>query len=126
MSSPAIRPFLACIDRDDTPVLQKNYSPFVGDDYPNQVFWGDSHLHISCSYDAGLVGNNLGPDKAYRFAKGKQVISATGLPAGLVRPLDWLVVADHAETMGVSVLIQGSDPTILKTEIGRTTHDLYM
>jgi len=103
-----------------------NYSPFVGDNYPNRVYWGDTHLHTSYSYDAGLVGNNLGPDEAYRFAKGEPVISATKLPARLVRPLDWLVVADHAETMGVPVLIQRSDPALLKTEIGRTTHDLYM
>jgi len=114
------------VDRDNAPVHARNYSPFVGDDYPDRVFWGDSHLHTSYSYDAGLVGNNLGPDEAYQFAKGKKVISATGVPAKLVRPLDWLVVADHAETMGVPVLIQRSDPTLLKTEIGRTTHDLYM
>jgi len=114
------------INRDNTPVLEKNYSPFVGDDYPDRVFWGDTHLHTSYSYDAGLVGNTLGPGEAYKFARGEQVISATGVPAKLVRPLDWLVVADHAETLGVPVLIQRSDPTLLKTEIGKTTHDLYM
>jgi hypothetical protein len=114
------------VDRDNAPVLEKNYSPFVGDDYPDRVFWGDTHLHTSYSYDAGLVGNTLGPGEAYQFAKGKQVISATGVPAKLVRPLDWLVVADHAETLGVPVLIQRSDPMLLKTEIGKKTHDLYM
>jgi hypothetical protein len=114
------------IDRDNAPVIHEKYSPFVGDDYPDRVFWGDTHLHTSYSYDAGLVGNTLGPDEAYRFAKGEQVISATGVPAKLVRPLDWLVVADHAETLGVPVLIQRSDPTLLKTEIGKKTHDLYM
>ena len=66
-----------------------------------RLLWGDTHLHTSYSYDAGLVGNTLGPDEAYQFAKGKQVVSATGVPAKLVRPLDWLVVADHAETLGV-------------------------
>jgi hypothetical protein len=114
------------IDRENAPVLKKNYSPFVGDDYPDRVFWGDTHLHTSYSYDAGLVGNTLGPDKAYQFARGEQVISATGVPAKLVRPLDWLVVADHAETLGVPVLIQRSDPGLLATEIGKKTHDLYM
>lgn len=114
------------IDREHTPAREKNYSPFVGDDYPDRVLWGETHLHTSYSYDAGLVGNTLGPWDAYRFAKGEQVISATGVPAKLVRPLDWLVVADHAETLGVPVLIQRSDPTLLKTEIGRKTHDLYM
>jgi hypothetical protein len=114
------------IDRDNAPVIHENYSPFVGDDYPDRVFWGETHVHTSYSYDAGLVGNTLGPDQAYRFAKGEQVISATRVPAKLVRPLDWLVVADHAETLGVPVLIQRSDPTLLETEIGRKVHDLYM
>jgi len=123
-SDTAVGPDFA-VERDNAPVLEKNYSPFVGDDYPDRVFWGETHLHTSYSYDAGLVGNTLGPAEAYQFAKGQQVISATGVPAKLVRPLDWLVVADHAETMGVPVLIQRSDPQLLKTEIGKNTHDLY-
>jgi hypothetical protein len=114
------------VDRDNAPVLRESYSPFVGDDHPDRVFWGDSHLHASYSYDAGLVGNTLGPNEAYRFAKGEQVISATRVPAKLVRPLDWIVIADHAETLGVPVLIQCSDSTLLATEIGKTTHDLHM
>ncbi|MGD8796402.1 MAG: DUF3604 domain-containing protein [Thiohalophilus sp.] len=113
------------IQRDNTPVLKKNYSPYVGDDYPNRVFWGETHLHTSYSYDAGLVGNTLGPDEAYQFAKGKQVIASTGVPVKLVRPLDWLVVADHAESLGSPILIQRSDPALLATEVGKKTHDLY-
>ncbi len=71
------------------------------------------------------MGNTLGPDEAFRFAKGEQVIASSGQPAKLVRPLDWLVVADHAESLGVAVLIERSDPVILASEIGRKTHDLY-
>ncbi len=38
------------------------------------------------------------PDDAYRFAKGETVISVERNPwRGCARPLDWLVVADHAE-----------------------------
>ncbi len=58
----------------NVPEARKTYSPFVGYDYPNRVYWGDSHLHTSYSWDAGLVGNTLGPDEAYRFAKGEQII----------------------------------------------------
>ena len=75
------------------PVLKEAYSPFVGDDYPNRVFWGDTHLHTSYSTDAGMIGNVLGPDEAYRFAKGEIVTASNGLRARLLRPLDWLVVA---------------------------------
>ncbi len=113
------------VSPDNVPSARKTYSPFVGYDYPNRVYWGDSHVHTSYSWDAGLVGNTLGPDEAYRFAKGEQVMASSGQPAKLVRPLDWLVVADHAETLGVAVLIERSDPAILASEIGRKTHDFY-
>lgn len=103
----------------------QNYSPFVNFEAPDRVFWGESHLHSSYSWDAGLVGNTLGADDAYRFAKGEQVLASSGQPARLVRPLDWLVVADHAESLGVAVLIERSDPAILSSEVGRVTHDLY-
>ena len=103
----------------------KHYSPFVDQTHPNRVYWGDSHLHTSYSWDAGLVGNTLSPDAAYRFAKGEQVTASSTQPVQLVRPLAWLVVADHAESLGVAVLIERSDPAILESEVGRQTHDFY-
>ena len=50
----------------DTPAPSKakdaiNYSPYPGEDFPNQVFFGDTHLHTSYSADAGMIGNSLGP-----------------------------------------------------------------
>jgi len=58
------------------------YSPYLKDDYPNQVFFGDTHLHTSYSADAGMVGCTLGPDDAFRFAKGEEVTSSQGVPHG--------------------------------------------
>ena len=113
------------VTEDNLPDRPPTYSPFVGQSFPDRVYWGDSHLHTTYSWDAGLVGNTLSPDEAYRFAKGQQVTASSGQPVKLVRPLDWLVVADHAESLGVAVLIERSDPAILKSEIGRKTHDLY-
>ena len=113
------------VPKSGVPEKATPYSPFVNFEAPNRVFWGDSHLHSSYSWDAGLVGNTLGPDEAYRFAKGEQVMASSGQPVKLVRPLDWLVVADHAESLGVAVLIERSDPAILKSEVGKVTHDLY-
>ena len=56
------------------------------------VYFGDTHLHTSYSWDAGLVGNTLGPDDAYDFAKGEEVTASSGQRVQLVRPLDWLGV----------------------------------
>ena len=66
-----------------------------------------------------MVGNSLGPDEAYRFAKGETVISSTGLPARLARPLDFLVIADHAENLGLAPLLAANDETLLATEFGQ-------
>ena len=53
------------------------YSPYAGGAVPNKVFWGDTHLHTSYSMDAGAFGNRLGPEEAYRFARGDEVESST-------------------------------------------------
>jgi len=111
----------------DTPGPSKKlieYSPYPSQDYPNQVFFGDTHLHTSYSTDAGMIGATLTPDDAYNFAKGQVVISSTGLPARLNRPLDFLVVSDHAENLGLAPAIAASNPTLLKNKWGKEQHDL--
>ena len=112
------------VREQDIKVGQKQYSPYLYQSYPNRVFWGDTHLHTSYSTDAGMVGNRLGPDEALRFAKGEKVISSTGLPARLIRPLDFLVVADHAENLGLTPMIEASDPALLRDPMGKKYHDL--
>jgi hypothetical protein len=52
---------------------QIEYSPYPEQTFPNQVFFGDTHLHTSYSTDAGMIGNSLGPEEAYRFARGETV-----------------------------------------------------
>ncbi|MEK1889918.1 MAG: DUF3604 domain-containing protein [Phyllobacterium sp.] len=44
------------------------------------------------------MGTTLGPEEAYRFARGEEVLSNSGQRAKLSRPLDFLVVSDHAES----------------------------
>ena len=102
---------------------RKNFSPYVGQRYPQQVYWGDTHLHTSYSTDAGMIGNRLGPDEAYRFARGEEVVSSGGLRAKLLRPLDFLVISDHAENLGLAPMIAQSHPDLLKSEFGRRVHD---
>lgn len=113
------------LSADNVPANNQKYSPFVGQEYPNRVFWGDSHLHTSYSWDAGMVGARLGPDDAYRFARGEEVMASTGVPAKLVRPYDWLVVADHAESLGVAQMLERADPRLLATDVGAATYKLY-
>jgi hypothetical protein len=88
------------------------------------VYWGDTHLHTSYSTDSGMMGNTLGPDVAFRFARGEEVISSHGMRVRLIRPLDFLVVADHAENLGLAPFIAESNPELLKSEWGKAVHDM--
>jgi Protein of unknown function (DUF3604) len=89
------------------------YSPYADRNFPERVYWGDTHLHTSFSMDAGAFGCRLGPRDAYRFAKGQQIIASSGQPARLARPLDFLVVADHSDGFGFFPLLMGGDPKVM-------------
>jgi len=78
----------------------KSYSPYAGRGFPSRPYWGDTHLHTGNSFDAGALGARLQPEDAYRFARGEEVVSSTGIRVRLSRPLDWLAVTDHSDLMG--------------------------
>jgi hypothetical protein len=96
------------------------YSPYVDRPYPADVYWGDTHLHTNLSVDANGMGNSsLTPDDAYRFAKGETITAHNGQQVRLQRPLDFMVVADHAVNIGVIPRAAAGDPLLLTTETGR-------
>ena len=102
------------------------YSPYINQSFPQQVYWGDTHLHTTYSPDAGMIGNfNLGPADAYRFARGEQIEANNGMQVKLVRPLDFLVISDHGEYQGLMPSLRGGDPEILKNEVGRRWYNLF-
>jgi hypothetical protein len=88
---------------------------------PTQVFWGDTHLHTSYSPDAFFFGNaTADPDTAYRYAKGIPVVHPYHKAKIQIRtPLDFLVVADHAEMMGVPFRLFQGDEALNQTASGR-------
>ena len=90
----------------------------------NRAYFGDTHLHTALSPDAGLAGTKLGLDEAYRFARGETVTSNSGQQAALKRPLDFLVVADHAENLGLAQGLADSDPELLKSPLGQQLNEM--
>ena len=105
---------------------QVEYSPYINRSFPQNVYWGDTHLHTTYSPDAGMVGNfRLGPAEAYRFARGEQIEANNGMQAKLVRPLDFLVVADHAEYQGLMPLLRSGDRRVLDDPVGRRWYDWF-
>lgn len=101
----------------------KGYSPYANRDFPTSVYWGETHLHTGLSLDAGLFGNVLGHADAYRLARGEQITSSSGVDVKLSRPLDWLVVADHSDMMGIANDIQKGAPNILADPKGKEWHE---
>ncbi len=97
----------------------KSYSPYAGRQTALMPLWGDTHLHTDISMDAGAFGNRLGLDAAYRFARGDEVVSTTGIPVRLSRPLDWLVIADHSDNMGFFPDMIAGAPHILSDPKGK-------
>ncbi len=100
------------------------YSPYAQRNFPNRPLWGDTHLHTAISFDAGTFGARLLPPDAYRFAKGEEVVSSTGQPVRLSRPLDFLVVADHSDNMGFFPKLQAGAPYVMADEKGRRWHEM--
>ena len=104
---------------------ERVYSPYAGRDYPDQVLFGDTHFHTNLSFDAGLVGTSLDVHAGYRFARGEKVISNTGQPVQLIRPLDFLAITDHAELIGLAPMIHASDPLLLADPWGKWVHERF-
>ncbi len=103
-------------------VAAPQFSPYAGRNFPTQVYWGDTHLHTAVSVDAGTMCR-IGQEDAFRFARGEEITTTHGLRAKLSRPLDFLVIADHAEMYGLMPQLLGGDPEILATDKGKKWYE---
>ena len=89
-------------------------------EYEKILLWGDLHVHSNFSFDAYSFGNTaLGPDKAYEFAKGLPVKAPNGELAQLTTPLDFLLVSDHAEYLGLFLGLEDNDPKLSSSSLGQ-------
>lgn len=70
--------------------------------YPEEAWFGNFHVHTSFSFDGYTNGSVATPDDAYRWAKGESIPGGKNdVMLRIKRPLDWYVVSDHAEYLGV-------------------------
>ena len=76
-------------------------SPVTAAEGEMNLYWGELHLHTAESFDSSMMGNKLGIEDAYRFAKGEPLIGAGGETMQLSRPLDFVAITDHAEGFGI-------------------------
>lgn len=100
--------------------LAAEYSPPVENDVPNRLLWGDTHVHSYLSPDAFSFGNQgVTPEQAFRFARGETVTAQSGLKARLSRPLDFLLVSDHSEFLGIFPKVFSNSEDIINTPLGK-------
>ena len=88
---------------EDHSIPEKDVSNERREDY-NQyrnVYFGDTHIHTTFSFDAYLLGNMNTPDEAYRYAKGEGMKNSFGIDMKIREPLDFYAVTDHGFWMGV-------------------------
>lgn len=101
------------------PLCAQDYSPPLNEANKTNLFWGDLHVHSNYSPDSFAFGNSrLTPENALKFARGIKVNASNGMEVQLRRPLDFLLVADHAEFIGVFPMLLERDPTFMKTDLG--------
>jgi len=91
----------------------RSFSPYANRKFPPRPLWGDQHIHTGWSFDAGFLCT-LSPEDALRFARGEQVDSTYGVPARLSRPLDWLVMTDHSDSLGVTSAVRAGNPELMQ------------
>jgi hypothetical protein len=124
---PVLADYVGAIKADEQAVKESfrppGYSPYAGQNYPTKVLWGDTHLHTNLSLDARAFGVILGPEEAYRFARGDEVTSSHGERLKLSRPLDWLVVSDHSDAMGAMNEIVAGNPDLLRDPKVKDWHE---
>ena len=108
---------------DNVVLADKPYSPYAGRAFPTLVLWGDTHLHTSNSLDARATGATIGPEAAFRFARGDEVTSSHGERVKLSRPLDFLVVSDHSDAMGAMNEIVAGNPDLMRNATLKDWHN---
>lgn len=101
------------------------YSPYADRGFPEQVYFGDTHVHSALSADAGGGGTTLMPRDMYRFARGEQVVSNTGQPVKLPRPFDFYMLTEHTDGMGVITDIKRGAPNIMADADGKRFHEAF-
>lgn len=81
----------------------------------NNAYFGVVHVHTGWSFDGMTNGSRTTPMDAYAWAQGKAITGSGGPEMKLNTPLDFYMVSDHAELMGV--FNQMTDPN---TKIGQS------
>jgi len=84
------------------------------------VYFGEMHVHTGWSFDAFTNGSKTTPSDAYAWAQGREITnSGFGGKIQIETPLDFYMVSDHAEYMGVFNQMANPESPLSKTELAK-------
>src|SRR5262249_34350506 len=91
------------------------------------LYWGETHLHTTLSTDGYVPGPYaIHPEQAFRYARGLPVLHPTvHHRVRLKRPLDFMVVTDHSDFLGLQVMLAGGQKGLVDSETGKRLADLF-
>ena len=116
----ALLVFISCkSDKDSEDTAQTSTEtdePAIKENPLKDAYFGEEHLHTGVSMDAFIAGTRIGPDDAYRFAKGEKVM-VNGQMHQIKRPLDWCAVTDHSEFMGEAYTLMNEESENYDSEV---------
>ncbi len=75
-------------------------------------YFGQTHQHTGWSFDANIYNVQFGPENAFKHARGDRVKHPWGYFVKLKLPLDFLMVSDHAEYLGVIKMMNNPENPI--------------
>lgn len=105
---------------DTAAVVQAAVAPRAAPNTERNAYFGNVHVHTGWSFDAFTNGSQTTPADAYAWAQGREITnSGVGGKIQIRTPLDFYMVSDHAEFMGVFNQMANPESPLSKTEIAK-------
>ena len=106
-----------------TTIAGLNLLPAAAANPERNVFFGDTHAHSMLSGDAFGFGNRLMPENAYKLARGDEADHVGGYKVKLKAPLDFFMITDHAEMLGIALIASDPKSVMYNTDLGKDLRD---
>ncbi|MCE2391336.1 MAG: DUF3604 domain-containing protein [Proteobacteria bacterium] len=85
-----------------------------------EAYFGDLHIHSRWSFDAYSTQVPVGPDQAYRYARGEAIDHVSGRQIQMQGPpLDFMALTEHGTYMGVSATIDDPESPVHQVQLIR-------
>jgi hypothetical protein len=116
---------VACSSSTPPPPKAEAPPPPAASDRPppnpeRNAYFGNVHVHTGWSFDAFTNGSKTTPEDAYAWAQGKEITnSGAGGKIQTKTPMDFYMVSDHAEFMGVFNQMANPDSPLSKSPLAK-------